>query len=100
MQHMHMGVSGPGQQVNQSAMMGGMPPGVNPNAHAMQHLSAQQQALLHQQQMNQIACKSPPLLTPPSKGPELTIDLSRKQPSAYEPAGAGSATAACETNAP
>lgn len=52
---MHMGVSGPGPQVNQQgAMMGGMPPGVGgPSAHALQHLGpGQQQAqFLQQQQM-------------------------------------------------
>ncbi|RYP19673.1 hypothetical protein DL767_009607 [Monosporascus sp. MG133] len=38
----HMGVSGPGGQVNPAALMGGgMAPGAGPNAHAMHHLSPQ-----------------------------------------------------------
>lgn len=54
----HMGVSGPGPQMNPAALMGGMPPGGgNPNAHAMQHLNPQAaQMFQHQQQMNQM-CK-------------------------------------------
>jgi hypothetical protein len=49
-------VSGPGGQVN-PAMMGGMPPGANPNAHAIQHLSpAQQQMFQQQQQQMQGQC--------------------------------------------
>ncbi|KAK3321427.1 LIM-domain binding protein-domain-containing protein [Cercophora scortea] len=49
----HMGVSGPGGQIN-AALMAGMPPGAgNPNAHAMQHLNPSQAQLFHhQQQMN------------------------------------------------
>jgi hypothetical protein len=51
----HMGVSGPGPQINPAALMGGMPPGANPNAHAMQHLNPAQAQLYHQQQqMNQM----------------------------------------------
>jgi hypothetical protein len=45
----HMAVSGPGGQLN-PAMMGGMPPGANPNAHALQHLNPAQQQMFHQQQ--------------------------------------------------
>ncbi|RYP51091.1 hypothetical protein DL768_003497 [Monosporascus sp. mg162] len=38
----HMGVSGPGGQVNPAALMGGgMAPGAGPNAHAMHHLNPQ-----------------------------------------------------------
>jgi hypothetical protein len=49
----HMGVtSGPGQQINSAALMGGMPPG-NPNAHAMQHLNPAQQ-MFHHPQMGQM----------------------------------------------
>ena len=52
---MHMGVSGPGgPQVSQAgALMGGMPPGGGPSAHALQHLNpgqAQQAHPLYQQQ--------------------------------------------------
>jgi len=53
-QHMvgHMGVSGPGPQINPAALMAGMPPGAgNPNAHAMQHLNPAQAQLYHQQHM-------------------------------------------------
>jgi len=55
-QHMnHMGVSGPGGQVNPAAMMGGaMPPGAGPNAHAMQHLNPPQAQFF---QNNPMACK-------------------------------------------
>ena len=62
MQHLaHMGVSGPNPQVNPAAMMGGMPPGAGPNAHAMQHLNPQQAQLFQQQQhLNQMACKEVP----------------------------------------
>ncbi|PQE17357.1 Topoisomerase II-associated PAT1 protein [Rutstroemia sp. NJR-2017a BVV2] len=52
-QQMHMGVSAPGgPQVSQAgAMMAGMPPGAGgPNAHALQHLNPNQQALYQQQQ--------------------------------------------------
>jgi hypothetical protein len=49
----HMGVSGPGPQINAAALMGGMPPG-NPNAHAMQHLNPAQAQMLHHSQMNQM----------------------------------------------
>src|SRR3569833_707339 len=56
----HMGVSGLGPLVNPTTMMGGMPPGAGPNAHAMQHLNPQQAQLFHQQQqLNQMACKHP-----------------------------------------
>lgn len=44
----HVAVSGPGGQVN-PAMMGGMPPGANPNAH-LQHLTPAQQQMFQQQQ--------------------------------------------------
>ncbi len=37
----HMAASGPGGQVNPVAMMGGMPQGAGPNAHALQHLNPQ-----------------------------------------------------------
>lgn len=59
----HMGVSGPGPQMNPAALMGGMPPGVNPNAHAMQHLNpAQAQQMFQQHQMNPMSMyKSFPL---------------------------------------
>jgi len=52
----HMGVSGPGAQINPAALMGGMPPGAgHPNAHALQHLSpAQAQMYQAQQQMGNI----------------------------------------------
>ena len=59
----HMGVSGPGSQMNPAALMGAMPPGAGgPNAHALQHLNPAQAQFLHQQQMNPV-CKLPP---PPS----------------------------------
>lgn len=45
-------VSAPGAQVN-PALMGGMPPGVNPNAHALQHLNPAQQQMFQQQQLQQ-----------------------------------------------
>lgn len=54
----HMGVSAAGGQVNPAALMGGMPPGAGPNAHAMQHLNPQQAHLFQQQQMNPMACES------------------------------------------
>ncbi|KAL6413983.1 hypothetical protein AUP68_03515 [Ilyonectria robusta] len=44
-----MAVSAPGGQVN-PALMGGMPPGANPNAHALQHLNPAQQQMFQQQQ--------------------------------------------------
>ena len=47
----HMGVSGPGPQMN-PGLMAGMPPGVNPNAHAMQHLNPAQAQMFQQHQMN------------------------------------------------
>lgn len=57
----HMAVSGPGGQVNPSAIMGAMPPGVaGPNAHALQHGLSQQQQLFQQQQ--QIALQNNPAL--------------------------------------
>lgn len=52
-----MAVSAPGGQVN-PAMMGGMPPGANPNAHAMQHLNPAQQQMFQQQQQLQNQCMS------------------------------------------
>lgn len=54
----HMGVSGPGPQMNAGALMGSMGPG-NPNAHvaAMQHLNPSQvQQMFHHPQMGQM-CK-------------------------------------------
>ena len=46
----HMGVSGPGAQIN-AALMAQMPPGAgNPNAHAMSHLTPQQAHMYQQQQ--------------------------------------------------
>lgn len=55
----HVAVSGPGGQVN-PAMMGGMPPGGNPNAHALQHMTpAQQQMFQHQHQQMQGQCRYP-----------------------------------------
>ncbi len=63
-QQMHMGVSGPGPQVSQGAMMAGMPPGaVGPSAHALQHLNpaqSQQAQQMFQQQQQAAMCKSPP----------------------------------------
>jgi hypothetical protein len=57
----HMGVSGPGPQMNAAALMGGMPPG-NPNAHAMQHLNPAAQAqMFHHPQMGQMCtCRAAP----------------------------------------
>ncbi|KAM5366732.1 hypothetical protein ACJA88_011830 [Fusarium oxysporum] len=45
-------VSAPGAQVN-PALMGGMPPGANPNAHALQHLNPTAQQQMLQQQLQQ-----------------------------------------------
>ncbi|KAG5662232.1 hypothetical protein KAF25_004471 [Fusarium avenaceum] len=45
-------VSAPGAQVN-PALMGGMPPGANPNAHALQHLNPAAQQQMLQQQLQQ-----------------------------------------------
>ncbi|KAM5382838.1 hypothetical protein ACJZ2D_002229 [Fusarium nematophilum] len=45
-------VSAPGAQVN-PALMGAMPPGANPNAHALQHLNPAQQQMFQQQQLQQ-----------------------------------------------
>lgn len=55
-----MGAGTPGGHMN-PGMMGGMPPGGNPNAHALQHLSpAQQQQLLQQQHLqNQCTFDTP-----------------------------------------
>ncbi len=56
MQHQlvgHMGVSGPGSQMNAAALMGGMQQGAL-NAHAMQHLSPAQAQMFHHPQMNQM----------------------------------------------
>lgn len=55
-----MAVSAPGGQVN-PALMSGMPPGINPHAHALQQLNpAQQQQLLqHQQLQNQCMSHRP-----------------------------------------
>lgn len=72
----HMGVSAPGGQVNQAALMQGMPPG-GPNAHAMQHLNPQMaQQLFHQQQQMQ-NCMShhhAHLVTSPTRRLTLCID--------------------------
>ncbi|KOS18475.1 Adhesion defective protein 1 [Escovopsis weberi] len=46
----HLAVSGPGAQVN-PAMMGGMPPGPNHNAHALQHMNPAQQQMYQQQHL-------------------------------------------------
>lgn len=46
-------VSGPGGQVN-PALMGGMPPGANPNPHPMHQMSAAQQQQMFQQQQQQL----------------------------------------------
>jgi hypothetical protein len=48
-------VSAPGAQVN-PALMGGMPPGANPNAHALQHLNPAQQQMFQQQQLQHCTC--------------------------------------------
>jgi hypothetical protein len=59
-QQMHMGVSGPGPQVSQGAMMGGIPPGAGgPSAHALQHLNPgqAQQAQIQQYQQQQAMCR-------------------------------------------
>ncbi len=62
----HMGVSGPNPP---AAMMGaGIQPGAGPNAH-LQHLTPQQAHLIQQQQMNQMACMSPP----PSRAPDAVL---------------------------
>ncbi|KAK3304208.1 LIM-domain binding protein-domain-containing protein [Chaetomium strumarium] len=59
----HMGVSGPGPQINAAALMGGMPPGAgNPNAHAMQHLSPAQAQMFHHPQLNQMYAANNPAL--------------------------------------
>jgi len=61
-QQMHMGVSGPGPQVSQGAMMGGMPPGAGgPSQHALQHLNPNQaqQAQIFQQQQAMAFAGSP-----------------------------------------
>lgn len=61
----HMGVSGPGPQMNAAALMAGMPPGAgNPNAHAMQHLSPAQAQMFHQQQQMNQMCMYRVYLTP------------------------------------
>ncbi len=63
----HMGVSGPGPQMNAAALMGGMPPG-NPNAHAMQHLNpaAAQAQMFHHPQMGQMGQMCTPCAVPAS----------------------------------
>lgn len=48
----HMGVSAPGGQMNSTALMGGMPQGGNPNAHAMQHIGPQQMFQQHMPAMS------------------------------------------------
>lgn len=52
------------QQVN-AAMMGGMPPGANPNVHALQHLNPAQQQMFQQQQQQMQHCKFSTLQTVP-----------------------------------
>ncbi|POR31952.1 Adhesion defective protein 1 [Tolypocladium paradoxum] len=68
----HMAVSGPGGQVN-PALMGAMPPGVNPH---LQHLSPTQQQLYqqqHQQQLqNQCMAPSAPPAVPSSYLTDVT----------------------------
>ncbi|KAI0466076.1 hypothetical protein F4859DRAFT_336890 [Xylaria cf. heliscus] len=52
----HLAASGPGGQINPSAMMGGMPQGAaGPNAHALQHLNPQ----MFQQQQHYMATQNP-----------------------------------------
>lgn len=65
----HMAV-GPGGQVN-PALMGAMPQGANPHAHALQHLSPAQQQMFHQQQQQQLQnqCKSSPSAMSPGTVP-------------------------------
>ncbi|CZR69125.1 uncharacterized protein PAC_19025 [Phialocephala subalpina] len=61
-QQMHMGVSGPGPQVSQGAMIGGMPPGAGgPSQHALQHLNPdqKQQAQIFQQQQAMAFANNP-----------------------------------------
>lgn len=48
----HIGV-GPGGQIN-PALMGALPPGANPHAHAMQHLNPSQQQMFQQQHHQQL----------------------------------------------
>lgn len=64
----HQFAAGPmAGQVN-PAMMGGMPPGANPNMQAFQHLTpTQQQQMFQQQQMH---CK---FETPTSRQPSLSL---------------------------
>jgi hypothetical protein len=54
----HMAVSAPGGQVNPS-MMGAMPPGANPNAHALQQMNPGQQQMFPQQHQLQSQFSSP-----------------------------------------
>lgn len=56
----HMGVSGPGPQMNAAALMGGgMPPGAgHPGPHGMPHLNPAQAQLYQQQQMSAGICMS------------------------------------------
>lgn len=49
----HMAVSTPGGQVN-PALMGGLAPGINPHAHALQHLNPAQQQMFQQHQQQQL----------------------------------------------
>ena len=79
-QQMHMGVSGPGgPQVSQAgALMGGMPPGAGPSAHALQHLNPQAQML--QQQQQAAMCKSISLFPLRRWCKEIRVLRSRYQP--------------------
>ncbi|KAK1754327.1 hypothetical protein QBC47DRAFT_215879 [Echria macrotheca] len=74
-QHMvaHMGVSGPGPQINPAALMGGMPPGAGgPNAHAMQHLNPAQ-AQMFQQQHTMCECHASPGVVSASLADDLNV---------------------------
>lgn len=53
---------GPGGQVN-PALMGAMPPGANPHAHALQHLNPAQQQMFQQQHQQQLQnqCRLSPM---------------------------------------
>jgi hypothetical protein len=58
-------VSAQGAQVN-PALMGGMPPGANPNTHALQHLNPAAQQQMLQQQLQQQHCMYNPTGTVPA----------------------------------
>lgn len=73
----HMAVAGPGAQVN-PALMGAMPAGANPHAHALQHLSPAQQQLFQQQQHQhqlQNQCMSTLLMQTAIALDSLALDL-------------------------